>query len=465
MDYPKSVPGVGLVNGKFVDDNPITGAPGSLIPAEWGNAVTDEILGVIQKAGLTPDETDHSQLAGSILAIVAKAIPSAATESTTGIVKLSTTDQVVAGVDDATAVTPKKLLQKMVGVIQGQTLEAFTTGGAAPAFTLNPVPAITTYAANQRFQVKFSAASTGVDTLNWSGLGPRSLRQYDAGGNKVPAVFAAGTTSDVFFDGIDMVVLDPLPTSLTRQLQPVSASVAANALTLGLSITSLDFRSPTLSSGAVNSRFVSSALSLVVPAGATLGSINGVTSRLVILAIDNAGSVELAVVNLAGGNNLDETMLINTTAISNSAGSNSIIYSAVPRANVPFRVVGFIDSIQAIAGNWSVTPTIIQGAGGQAIAGLSSIGYGQNWQSVTASRVVGTVYTNTTGKPIMVAVSIGSNPYQSFSLYVNGGLVASSNSGGINYSQVGFITAIIPHGANYFFTVTAGAVSTWCELR
>ena len=36
MDYPNSVPSAGLVDVKFVDENPITGAPGSLIPASWG---------------------------------------------------------------------------------------------------------------------------------------------------------------------------------------------------------------------------------------------------------------------------------------------------------------------------------------------------------------------------------------------------------------------------------------------
>ncbi|MDF0730572.1 phage tail protein [Pseudomonas entomophila] len=62
MDYPKSVPSVGLVNGKFVDENPATGMPGSLIPASWGNAVTEEVLNVIRSSGATPDETRTDQL-------------------------------------------------------------------------------------------------------------------------------------------------------------------------------------------------------------------------------------------------------------------------------------------------------------------------------------------------------------------------------------------------------------------
>lgn len=62
MDYPKSVPSVGLVNGKFVDENPVTGTPGSLIPAAWGNSVTQELLSVIAGAGMLPDEADLGQL-------------------------------------------------------------------------------------------------------------------------------------------------------------------------------------------------------------------------------------------------------------------------------------------------------------------------------------------------------------------------------------------------------------------
>ncbi|MGE7959090.1 gp53-like domain-containing protein [Pseudomonas sp. NPDC089530] len=66
MDYPKGVPSVGLVNGRFVDENPLAGTPGSLIPASWGNGVTQEILGVVQAAGLTPDEASNNQLLSAL---------------------------------------------------------------------------------------------------------------------------------------------------------------------------------------------------------------------------------------------------------------------------------------------------------------------------------------------------------------------------------------------------------------
>ncbi|UVM62579.1 carbohydrate-binding protein CenC [Pseudomonas sp. P9_35] len=66
MDYPKSVPSVGLVNGVFVDENPLAGTPGSLIPAKWGNSVTQELLTTIIEAGLVPAEDENNQLCQAI---------------------------------------------------------------------------------------------------------------------------------------------------------------------------------------------------------------------------------------------------------------------------------------------------------------------------------------------------------------------------------------------------------------
>src|SRR5471030_88383 len=66
MDYPNSVPSAGLVNGKFTDEIPIAGTPGSLLPASWGNRVTQEILNVITAAGLMPSENQNDQLSLAI---------------------------------------------------------------------------------------------------------------------------------------------------------------------------------------------------------------------------------------------------------------------------------------------------------------------------------------------------------------------------------------------------------------
>lgn len=352
------------------------------------------------------------------------------------------------------------------GPAVNQVQTAFTTAGTAPAFTLTPVPALGGYAANQRFRVKFTAAAATSGTLNVSGLGAKNLKQYDSAGAKVAAVIASGQLADVEYDGTDMVVLCPLPSQ--RQIQPITASVAANALTLTLNPTVLDFRSGTLSSGAINQRSVASAISLVVPSGATLGTANGVTSRIALIAIDNAGTVELAGGNLAGGNNLDETTLISTTAISSGATAANVIYSTTARTSVPFRVVGFVDSTQATAGTWVTDPATKQGAGGQALSALSSIGYGQTWQDVTGSRALSTTYTNTTGKPIFVIVNIVASDLTFYgAIRINGVIVSNTSQGTSTPSFVSPAVILVPPGATYSVAAAVGTISInkWSELR
>jgi hypothetical protein len=154
------------------------------------------------------------------------------------------------------------------------------------------------------------------------------------------------------------------------QIQPISASVAGNALTISASALTLDFRSTTLGSGAVT-RVSGTPANLTVPASATLGTTNGVQSDLVVLALNNAGTLELAVVNSAGGNDLSETGLISTTAISAGATSASIIYSTASRSTLAYRVIGIIRSTQATAGTWVTAPSLIQGSGGMNSGGLN----------------------------------------------------------------------------------------------
>ncbi|ATR83072.1 hypothetical protein CS390_11180 [Pseudomonas sp. HLS-6] len=89
MDYPKSVPNVGLVDGQFADENPATGQVGSLIPSAWGNAVTQELLNVIKAAGFAPAEGQTNQLLKAIQGLVSQGIKNSVRVATTGAIALS----------------------------------------------------------------------------------------------------------------------------------------------------------------------------------------------------------------------------------------------------------------------------------------------------------------------------------------------------------------------------------------
>ncbi len=249
-----------------------------------------------------------------------------------------------------------------------------------------------------------------------------------------------------------------------QQQQSVFASVASNALTVGLNQTALQFRNATLGNGAPAMVNAAAALSLVVPSGATLGSVNATLARLILLAINNAGTMELAIVNQAGGANLDETTLINTTAISAAATANNVIYSANARTGVPFRVVGYIEATETTAGAWVTAPSLVQGVGGMAGAALQSLGMGQTWQSVTGSRAINTTYYNTTGRPIIVMVEGSSTSAAGFTLMVNS--VVAYTTGAAAGSGTATIT-VVPPGGSYSWAVSGGTptLSQWSELR
>lgn len=253
-----------------------------------------------------------------------------------------------------------------------------------------------------------------------------------------------------------------------RQIQPITASVASNALTLTLNPTVLDFRASALNSGVVNTRTVAAPISVVVSSGSTLGTAAATAARLAILAIDNAGTVEVAVVNLAGGNALDETTLISTTAEggAGAADSASVIYSAVARASVPFRVVGFVDITEAAPGTWATAPSTIQGIGGQALAAFSSLGYGQTVQNVTGSRALSTTYYNTTGRPIFINVSVttATSP-TAVGFVVNGVMAYGSTNGSGGAGSPSYVCGIVPPGGSYSAVLSAGTIQSWIETR
>lgn len=88
------------------------------------------------------------------------------------------------------------------------------------------------------------------------------------------------------------------------------------------------------------------------------------------------------------------------------------------------------------------------------------LGVNQTWQNVTASRALGTTYTNSTGKPIMIRVNKNNVANTGWSMFVNGVVVAIVNG----YGTGNGASVIVPNGATYSAD-TVNALLSWFELR
>jgi hypothetical protein len=312
-----------------------------------------------------------------------------------------------------------------------------------------------------------------VRTTNTGGLiyGRITVSAFGAGITTVTVINDTGSL-DAGLSAVAYGFLSYSPSSVpyalyagfgTNQIQPISASVAASALTISASLLGLEFRSSTLSSGTVTS-VIGTPANLVISSGSTLGTVNAVASRIAVLALNNAGTIELAAVNISGGVDLSETGLISTTAEggAGAADSATVVYSTTARTSVAYRVIGYIESTQATAGTWVTAPTI-QGAGGQALAAMSSLGYGQTWQNVSGSRAINTTYYNTTGKPILVCVgAVRSNATGVLVAVVNGVNVSTYS---LAQGVEGFVTFLVPIGGSYLIGPNLTSIISWTELR
>ena len=120
------------------------------------------------------------------------------------------------------------------------------------------------------------------------------------------------------------------------------------------------------------------------------------------------------------------------------------------------------------------TPTGTAGVSSATVKGYATVngrvvdtlGVNQTWQDVTASRALGTIYTNTTGKPIMVSVRI--NTTSVASIRTTGGTIMAQEYNGINTSTIAVsLVAIVPPSSTYYAQSDSGTNTLiyWAELR
>jgi hypothetical protein len=162
-----------------------------------------------------------------------------------------------------------------------------------------------------------------------------------------------------------MLLGQPLGTGMING--KVVASVASNALTLaiktlaGADASAQDpvlfvFGNATKATGDYVVYRVSAALSITISSSATLGHVSARDQQIILSAIDNAGTVELAV----SCKLFDQSVrLQSTTAMSGSATDPTVLYSTTARTNVAWYPIARCVSNQTTAGTWAATPTQI----------------------------------------------------------------------------------------------------------
>jgi hypothetical protein len=115
-------------------------------------------------------------------------------------------------------------------------------------------------------------------------------------------------------------------------------------------------------------RSLTSALSLTISSGSTLGTVANVPFRLAVVIFDDAGTLRLGLINTTTGT-VDEANVASSTAEggAGSADTANTYYTGSAVTSKSFRVVGYLEWPAGLgtAGTWSAGPTTIQlfGAG------------------------------------------------------------------------------------------------------
>jgi hypothetical protein len=167
---------------------------------------------------------------------------------------------------------------------------------------------------------------------------------------------------------------------------------------------------------------------------------------------------------------MTDSNVASATKLKNARNIGGVSFDGTANINLPgVNTVGNQNTTgnAASATKWATTRTIsltgastgsaqMDGSGDITIA-TEGLGVGQTWQDLTAIRSTSTTFTNSTGKPIQVAVTTN---FSISSFYVDGNQVSVTGDGNNNITATHVF--IIPNGSTYSFS---GSLKKWWELR
>ncbi len=165
-------------------------------------------------------------------------------------------------------------------------------------------------------------------------------------------VFSISTSQPPY--GFDMPVNLGLTAVAAGSNLTINLTGANGSVPSATNPVSIPFRSTTLATGTPVWTVVTSALSIVVPSGATLGTTNNVPFRFWIFATYNSGTPELAVATCSTATAVFactswESTRVTTTSITGLAGSAGTAYATTGVSNDAVRIIGYCDFASGLA--------------------------------------------------------------------------------------------------------------------
>jgi hypothetical protein len=136
----------------------------------------------------------------------------------------------------------------------GMTCGASSVGTDAYAITVTP--AISAYAANQRFQIIVDVGNTGACTADINSLGPKAIKMQD-GADPYTGAILASSVIDLIYDGTNLVLMSCVPVGAAGTVEASKAVVVDANKDIG------DFRNLT-ATGTVASPTVNASTSLQI---------------------------------------------------------------------------------------------------------------------------------------------------------------------------------------------------------